>query len=227
MKSMLKKWFTRILSKWGFSVIDTEEWINTKIVHSNDVSYAKQLEAELAQTKKALSEKEELLSTGNALDKIALDKKNADLMLEQDRISAEMKRTEEYYNKVQEQLSVFMHADPPVSFSNNMCFPGATALSAYTTKGVDDQKLIVSGRTVMMDNDTENLRKLVGLSDKYSYGINYLMKNGLIDKISHMIVNGAIELTYGYNSACTAMELYYSVKADIPAATIKVDYEKK
>ena len=226
MIKLLIKWFRKFLEHHGFVVINAEEHF-ARITDYEDM--IKKLQTCTDQLTEELN-----ICRGriNAMDLTSMEElkeENDRLQAEQDRITAEMQKSEEYYKEVQKDLRRALHDDHMFSFARNMCFPGSSSVSCETIQEMHKNPLnfiVVCGRTTMDDEATAKLKTIPGINQKYSYCLNYLMRLGLVDKIAKNIINGGLALTLTYNEDCTTNEIYYEAKCMVPESGYLIQYDK-
>ena len=212
MFNWLLKLVTKFLKHHGYLVISNEDYNNYKELYDKACSEEQRLFRENERLTTRLSNVE-------LMDKEKLDAENHRLQTEHDRIYAEIKESNEYYEKVQKDLRKALHNDTSFTFAKSMCFPGSSSVSCETVQEEHNtpiQFVVMCGRTTMDDEATAKLKQFVGIDQKYAYCLNYLMKLGLIDKIAKNLINGGLTITLSYNDDCTVNEIYYEAKCMIP-----------
>ena len=149
------------------------------------------------------------IENSKILDMEELQAENQKLMKEQERIYKELKESNDYFEKVETQVSEYMHADPIFSFKRSMCFPGASTISSFTK----ENSIYITGRMVLEDSVTAQMQQLPSISERYYLAHNQLIKYGLLERmVKDAASHGGIAYTFGYNKDCTATELYYAME---------------
>lgn len=155
-----------------------------------------------------------------------LNDENIALKLENDRVQQLVQDGESYYRQVQEQLSDEMHKDPVFSFSRSPAIPGAATYSAEEDYNGDDTTVVISGRSVFIDEVTAKIHNAHDVREKYMIALNNLKVTGMLDRIAQDLINhGCLQIVLAYNKACTTNELYFNLKCEKPKATIYIEKE--
>ena len=153
---------------------------------------------------------------------------NEKLQLEQDRLNAAMQKSEEYYKTVQETLNKALQENGVYKFDSRMAFPGSTSFNGGEYRENDEKYIIVTGRTILTDEDTAKMKALPSIEDKYHYAYNHLLQWGLVEKISKTLVtSGGTAFTIAFNPDCTCAEVYYNVQVKKPDTMLTVDLKKE
>lgn len=143
------------------------------------------------------------------LDMESLQKENLRVMEENEHIRKELAESNEYFKKVESQISGILHKDEVFGFHRSVCIPGASTLTATTV----DDTICVAGRTVLEDSITAEMEQEPSIRERYYMAHNYLVKYGLIQKmIEYVASQGGIQYTLGFNENNTATELYYAME---------------
>lgn len=144
----------------------------------------------------------------------SLKAENAKLRSEIDKVNANVAEAEEYYKTVQKQITELTSADESYKFRYNMEFAGATTLKSSILP--ENGNVKVTGRTILMDDTTARIQAASSLRDKYTIGLNYLLKTGLLNRLAQSLIEaGALQFTYGYTKS-TTIEVYYAIEAIVP-----------
>lgn len=161
---------------------------------------------------------------------------NYELESKMAKIQFDMEKAEEYYKEVQSTLSKALHGDIVFGFNKGMCFPGSTSVTTneyneIQNNGEEDSEFKVislSGRSVMMDEDTARLRTYPDMTSKYRYALAHLIKYNITDQIAKMLINsGVVQLVLGYNEDNTSTEVYYNIQVRKPDVQLEVKTDVK
>lgn len=137
--------------------------------------------------------------------------------LENDRVRQEIKEMNEYYRKIQTEVSDILHGDKNFKFPYNLRLPGSTTLQDLT----DDNMIHVCGRTGIPDTLRARFDNETSLVSQFNMMYNHLIQYKVINKMVDMIVqNGGLQLTVGYNEENTSGEIYYSMTVMKPEGMI-------
>lgn len=137
--------------------------------------------------------------------------------LDNDRISQEIKEMNEYYRKIQTEVSDILHGDKNFKFPYNLRLPGSTTLQDLT----EDNMIHVCGRTGIPDTLRARFDSEASLINQFNMMYNHLIQYRVINKMVDMIVqNGGLQLTVGYNEENTSGEIYYSMTVVKPEGMI-------
>lgn len=126
-----------------------------------------------------------------------------------------------FQKEVERQVSKLLHDDARFGFSGNFAFPGSTSIASEIIHDEETAKpyIAVYGRTVLTDEHSNKLGQLLTLNEKLQYIMNTLHRQNIYDRITKDLMKlGAIQYTVGYNSDCTAYEIYYAISAYVPDA---------
>ena len=138
-----------------------------------------------------------------------LQKENTRVMLENDKLRHDLKESNEYFEKVESQVSEILHNDNIFGFKRSMCFPGASTITSFTK----ENSICIAGRIVLEDSVSAKMQQLASVSERYYLAHNQLIKYGLLERmIKDAASQGGIAYTLGYNNNCTATELYYAME---------------
>lgn len=149
---------------------------------------------------------------------------NRKLELEQDRINAAMQKSEEYYKTVQEALNKALQENGVYKFDDRLAFPGSTSFNGGEYRENDEKYIIVTGRTIMTDEDTSRMKTMPDVRDKYQYAYNHLLQWGLVEKIAKTLVtSGGVAFTIAFNPECTSAEVYYNIRVKKPDNALIID----
>ena len=214
---MFRKLLIWLVKKFNLIVLTQDQYkalMNTNDYYRSSYEHAKSEYKDISDALIELQAKYDEISGTSISEQMKI---NNDLMLKQDEIQAAMEKGEEYYKTVQETLSKALHGDAVYGFNRSLAFPGSTAVTTHEFRESDDAKdekfVAISGRTIVDDATTAQLRKLPDISSKYQYLYNYMVQYGLVERIAQMVVNsGALQLTMAYNTDCTVCEVYYNLQ---------------
>lgn len=139
---------------------------------------------------------------------------NDKLRTQIDKVNADIAEAEKFYKEVQKQISEIAGTGEEYKFKYNIEFPGATTIKSANL--LENGHVKVSGRTILMDDTTAKIQAATSLREKYTIGLNYLIKTGLLNRLTqNLIQSGALQFTYGYTES-TTIEVYYTIEAIVP-----------
>lgn len=149
------------------------------------------------------------IENSKVLDMEELQEENQKLLKEQEKMRIELKESNKYFEKVETQVSEYLHADPIFGFKRSMCFPGASTFTSFSR----ENSIYIAGRIVLEDSVSAQMQQLASVSERYYLAHNRLIKYGLLERMAKdAAAQGGIAYTLGYNKDCTATELYYAME---------------
>ena len=188
--------------------------------YSDVVDRMSKIAQELIDANKKVKELQQQIDECALLDLIELNDRNIGLESENLRLQGEINESKEYYRKIEGELSDIMHNDKRFGFGQNMTFPGSTSLIGEKS----GDSVLVYGRSVLLDTIAQQIQDTPSMTEKYSIAINYLIKNGLIEKLTRQLISqGAVQFTIGFNENNTSLEIYYALEAKVKENTLEFD----
>lgn len=164
----------------------------------------------LMESNERIQKLEDQIEECSMLDMKELLEINNQLTEDNQKLMKEIEKSEEYYHKVQVQVSDILHGDKTFGFGRNPCIPGSTSLMS---EKVEDS-IRVYGRTIFTDVLAERIKQEPSVRNKFQMAYSELLRNGLIDKLVRQLVSlGAISMTLGFNENNTTLEVYYTLEA--------------
>lgn len=213
-----------LLSKFGFWVCSVPEHLETREKLDVQEEKIKDLHERNQNLNRRLNKANKIIEEMSATsiqEQVEINKK---LQLEQDRINAAMQKAEEYYKSVQEALNKALQDNGVYKFDSRMAFPGSTSFNGGEYRENNEKYIIVSGRTILTDDDTAKMKMLPSLEEKYQYAYNHLLQWGLVEKIAKTLVtSGGTAFTLAFNPDCTCTEVYYNIQVKKPDTALTID----
>lgn len=204
---IISKFVEWYCGKYNYFPENTYERIDTVTKEYNDeVCKNEGLTDKLTQAEARIIELEERFNESQYMDykKIELDN---------DRVQQEMKEMNEYYRKIQSEVSDILHGDKSFKFPYNLRLPGSSTLQDLT----EGNMIHVCGRTGIPDTLRARFDNESSMINQFTMMYNHLIKYKVINKMIDMIIqNGGLQLTVGFNEENTSGEIYYSMSVVKP-----------
>ena len=204
---IISKFIEWYCKKYNYFPENTYERIDTVTKEYNDeVCKNEGLTDRLTQAEARIAELEERFNESQYMDykKIELDN---------DRVQQEMKEMNEYYRKIQSEVSDILHGDKSFEFPYNLRLPGSSTLQDLT----EGNMIHVCGRTGIPDTLRARFDNESSMINQFTMMYNHLIKYKVINKMIDMIIqNGGLQLAVGFNEENTSGEIYYSMSVVKP-----------
>lgn len=215
---LIRKFIDWFCTKFNYYPLNTYERIDAVTKELNDeICKADRLTEELAKALVRIRELETSFDEAKYMDYKKIE-------LENDRVRQEIKEMNEYYRKIQTEVSDILHGDKNFKFPYNLRLPGSTTLQDLT----DDNMIHVCGRTGIPDTLRARFDNETSLVNQFNMLYNHLIQYKVINKMVDMIVqNGGLQLTVGYNEENTSGEIYYSMTVMKPEGMIIIKKENE
>ena len=174
---------------------------------------------ELTKTTLEIKELHKHVENSKVLEMEELQQENIRLMEENEKIKNDLKESNKYFEKVEAQVSEYLHSDPIFGFKRSMCFPGASTFTSFSR----ENSIYIAGRIVLEDSVSAQMQQLASVSERYYLAHNRLIKYGLLERMAKdAAAQGGIAYTLGYNKDCTATELYYAMEIKKQEAILEI-----